>query len=89
MCIEIEGSDVLCEDCSGHYAHRILVVNSEENRPLGRTRYRLNNNTTKEIKTRMNGPILILCGSGQKQVAGYCEHSNELMGPIKCAGITG
>jgi hypothetical protein len=59
MCIGIEGSDLICEDCSGHYAHKILVVTSEENRPLGRSRYRRKNNTAKEIKTRMKGRILV------------------------------
>ena len=58
MRIEIEGSDLLCEDRSGHYERRILVVNSEENRPLGRPIYRRKNNTAKEIKTRMKGRIL-------------------------------
>jgi len=59
MCIGIEGSDLFCEDYSGNYAHRILVVNSEETRPLGRPRYLRKNNTVKEIKTRMKERILV------------------------------
>jgi hypothetical protein len=89
MCIGIEGSDLLSEDCSGNYAHRILVVNSEENRPLGRPRYWRKNNSTKQIKTRMKGRILVSSGSGQEQVTGPCEHSNEFTGPIKCARFIG
>jgi len=58
MCIGIEGGDLLCEDRSGHYGHRILVVNSEENRTLRRPKYRRKNNTAKGIKTRMKGRVL-------------------------------
>jgi len=35
----------------------------------------------------MEGCALYLFGSGQRRVAGFCEHGNELSGFITCGDI--
>jgi len=74
----------------GHVAHvgerrgiyRILVGKPKGMRPLGKPRHRGEDNN--KIIFGKWGYGLDRAGSGEGQVAGTCECSNEPLGSIKC-----
>ena len=56
----------------------------EAKRQLGRPRLRWEDNIKRDLQEVGCGSILDRSGSGQGQVAGTCECSNEPSGSIKC-----
>ena len=65
-------------------AYRVLVLKPEGTRPLRRPRRRWEDNIKMDLTEVGWGHGLDRFGSGQGQVAGYCECGNEPSGSIKC-----
>jgi hypothetical protein len=65
--------------------YHILVGNPERKRPLGRHRRRWEDNIRMNLmeKVLVGRCGLDASGSGQKSVAGSCEHGSEPSGYIK------
>jgi hypothetical protein len=66
--------------------YNILVRRPKEKRPLGRPRYRWEDNIRmdlREIRSRMESGRLDASDSGQGQVSDFCEHANKASGSIK------
>jgi hypothetical protein len=69
-------------------AYRILVGKPEGKRSLGRCRGRWENNIRMDLREIGAGRCgLDASGSGQRPVAGFCEHGNEPSGFIKGGGL--
>jgi hypothetical protein len=64
--------------------YRIFVGKSEGKRPLGRNMRRWEDNIKRDLQEVGCESVLDRSGSGQGQVAGTCECSNEPSGSIKC-----
>ena len=69
----------------GRGVHRVLVWKPERKRPMGRPRRRWMDNIKTDLQ-ELGGGFRGVDGvcSGQGEVAGTCEYSNELSGSIKC-----
>jgi hypothetical protein len=65
-------------------AYRALEGKPEGRRPLGRPRRRWEDNIKMDLREVGWGHVLDRSRSGQGQVAGCCEYSNEPSGSIKC-----
>jgi len=65
-------------------AYRVLVGKPEGKRQLGKPRHKLEDNIEMDLQEVGWGHGLDSSGSGQGQVAGTCECSNEPSGSIKC-----
>ena len=64
-------------------AYRVLVGKPERKRPLGRPRYRWEDNIKMDLRKWDWGHGLDGYGAGQGLEAGTCECSNEHSGSIK------
>jgi hypothetical protein len=59
----------------------------EGKRPLGRPRQRWEGTIKNDLKKYEGKHGLDSFGSGQEQMAGFCEHYNEPLGALKMHGI--
>jgi len=65
--------------------YRVLVGKPDGKRPLVRTRRRWMYNMKMDLQeVGCGGGKLVRTGSGQEQVAGTCECSDEPSGSVKC-----
>ena len=60
----------------------VLVRKHERKRLLGRPRRRWEDNIKMGIEEIAQGRGVVRYGSGQKQMAGFCEQGNEISGYI-------
>jgi hypothetical protein len=68
--------------------YRVLVCKSEGKRPLGRPRYRWEDNIQMELQeVGCEGVDWILLAQYREMMAGNCECRNEPSGSIKCVKI--
>jgi len=74
-----------CANGERRGVYRVLVGKPEGKRPLGRPRYRWEDNIKMDLEEEgCGGYGLDRAGSGYGQVAGTCECGNEPSGSIKC-----
>jgi hypothetical protein len=70
-----------------HVGYFFLVGKPERKEVTWKTRRRWEGNTKMTLKeNRREGVDWFKFGSGEGQMAGCCEHSNETSGSIKCGG---